>query len=75
MSDENLLQQAGNFTADAAVDTAADGILNQGIAAIAAHIPGGSTVQQMLTTEIDQDVNNQVNDRDSIRTNVPIESG
>ncbi len=61
MSDENLMEQAGNFTADAAVDTAADSVINQGIAAVASFIPGGNMVQQMLTTEIDQDINNKIN--------------
>jgi hypothetical protein len=61
MSDENLVQQVGDFTTDAAIDTAADSIINQGISVITSHIPGGNLVQQMLTTEIDQDVNNQIN--------------
>jgi len=61
MSDPNPLQQAGDFAADAAIDTAADNLINQGIDAIAAHIPGGNLVEQMLKTEVDQVVNNEIN--------------
>jgi len=61
MSDPNFAQQAGDFAIDAAVDTAADGVLNQGIGAIASHIPGGDAVKQMLETEVDQVVNNAIN--------------
>ena len=57
----NLLGQVGNFTQDAAVDTTVDGFVNQAIGAAAAFIPGGAAVQQMLTTEVDQVINNDVN--------------
>jgi hypothetical protein len=61
MSDPNLFQEAGDFTADAAIDTAADGIINRGIDAVGAFIPGGEMVERMLETEVDQVVNNEIN--------------
>ncbi len=61
MSDPNFAQQAGDFVADAGVDTAADGFINQAIDGIASHIPGGEMVDQMLKTEVDLDVNNTIN--------------
>ena len=61
VSDPNLLNQAGHFAEDAAVDTSVDGFVNQAIGAVAAHIPGGAGVQQMLTTEVDQVINNDIN--------------
>ncbi len=41
MSDPNFAEQAGGFMADAEVDTVADNLINQGVDAIASHIPGG----------------------------------
>ena len=61
MSDPNFAEQAGDFAADAAVDTTVDGFLNQAIDGIASYIPGGAMVDQMLKTEIDQDANNAIN--------------
>jgi len=61
MTDSNFAQQAGNFAADAAVDTEADQLINQGVDAIAAHIPGGAMFEQQLKTEVDQVVNNAIN--------------
>ncbi len=61
MSDPNFAQQAGDFAADAAVDTTVDGFLNQAIDAVASHIPGGEMVDQMLKTGVDLDVNNTIN--------------
>jgi basic membrane lipoprotein Med (substrate-binding protein (PBP1-ABC) superfamily) len=61
MSDPNFAQQAGNFMADAEVDTVADNLINQGVDAIASHIPGGEGFEQQLRTEVDQVVNNAIN--------------
>ena len=61
MSDPNFAQQAGNFAADAEVDTLADNLINQGVDAIASHIPGGEGFEQQLRTEVDQVVNNAIN--------------
>lgn len=59
MSDPNFAQQAGNF----AVDTTADGFINSGLNTIEQHvpIPGGQMVDQMIQTEVDQVVNNEIN--------------
>ena len=61
MSDQNFLSNAGDFVTDAAVDTTVDNVLNQGIHALASHIPGGESVEQMAKTEVDQVVNNAIN--------------
>ncbi len=61
MADPNLAQEAGDFAIDASVDTAADNLINQGVDAIAAHIPGGEMFEQQLRTEVDQVVNNAIN--------------
>ena len=63
MSDPNFLQQAGGFAADAAIDTTADGLLNNVLDTVEQHvpIPGGQTVDKMLNTEVDQVVNNDIN--------------
>lgn len=61
MSDPNFMQQVGNFGADAEVDTLADNLINQGVDAIASHIPGGEGFEQQLRTEVDQVVNNAIN--------------
>lgn len=60
---QNLGNAAGSFAADAAVDTAADGLLNNALGAIEQRvpIPGGPTVDKMITTEVDQVVNNAIN--------------
>jgi hypothetical protein len=61
--DPNILQKAGDFATDAAVDTAADSVINQGLDAVEAHvpIPGGQTVDKMISTEVDQVANNEIN--------------
>ncbi|GAC1427975.1 MAG: hypothetical protein PVS3B3_15820 [Ktedonobacteraceae bacterium] len=59
--ENNFLQGVGNFASDAVVDTTADGFINQGIDAVAIHLPGGSMVDQMLKTEVDQVANNAIN--------------
>lgn len=61
MSDPNFAEQAGGFMADAEVDTVADNLINQGVDAIASHIPGGEGFEQQLRTEVDQVVNNAIN--------------
>ncbi len=61
MTDPNLAQQAGDFATDAAIDTEADNLINQGVDAIASHIPGGAMFEQQLKTEVDQVVNNAIN--------------
>lgn len=61
MTDPNFMQQAGDFGMDAAVDTTVDGFLNQGIDTIASNLPGGQGFEQMLNTEADQVVNNDIN--------------
>ncbi len=63
MSGPNLPQQAGNFAADAAVDTTADGFLNEALHAVEGHVPvpGGQVVDQMIQTEVDQVANNVIN--------------
>lgn len=61
MTDPNLAQQAGDFAIDATVDTEADKLINQGVDAIASHIPGGEMFEQQLRTEVDQVVNNAIN--------------
>lgn len=53
MSDSNFFDQAGNFTQDAAVDTAVDGFVNQEIGNVASYISGDQAVQQMITIEAD----------------------
>lgn len=56
-------QKVGDFAADAAIDTTADGFINQGVGAIEARIPipGGEIVDKMIITEVDQVVNNEIN--------------
>lgn len=61
MTDPNFMQQAGDFSMDAAIDTSVDGFLNQNLDAIASNFPGGQGMEQMLNTEVDQAVNNDVN--------------
>ncbi len=57
----NILQGIGNFASDAVIDTTADNFINQGVDAVASHLPGGQMVDQMLKTEIDQVANNAIN--------------
>lgn len=57
----NFLQGVGNFASDAVIDTTADNFINQGVDAVAVHLPGGQMVDQMLKTEIDQVANNAIN--------------
>jgi hypothetical protein len=56
-------QKAGDFAVDAAVDTTADSLLNNVLGTVEQHvpIPGGETVDKMITTETDQVVNNEIN--------------
>ncbi|MGA7934369.1 MAG: hypothetical protein WCA35_12550 [Kovacikia sp.] len=61
MSDPNFAQEAGDFAADAAIDTTVDGFVNQAIDGIASHIPGGEMVDQMLKTGVDLEINNTIN--------------
>jgi len=61
MSDPNFSQQAGDFAVDAAVDTAADNLVNPMIDLVASHLPGGQAIETMLTTEVDQVLNNDIN--------------
>jgi hypothetical protein len=63
MSDPNFAQKAGDFAVDAAVDTTADGFINNALHAVEQHvpIPGGQMVDQMIQTEVDQMANNAIN--------------
>jgi uncharacterized membrane protein len=61
MSDPNFAEQAGAFAADAGIDTAVDGVLNNVIDAVTSHIPGGEAIDGMLKTGIDLNVNNAIN--------------
>lgn len=61
MPDTNFLDQAGNFATDGAIDTAVDGVVNQALDAVVSRVPGGDAIAQMLTTEVDQNVNNAIN--------------
>ncbi len=60
-NENNILQGVGNFATDAAIDTTADGFINQGVDALASRFPGGQMVDQMLKTEVDQVANNAIN--------------
>ena len=60
-SDPNLMQQAGSFISDAAVDTAVDGFVNRGMDAVISRVPGTQGFEPMLNTEVDQVVNNEIN--------------
>ncbi len=61
MSDPNFAEQAGAFAADAGIDTAADGAINNVIDAVASHIPGGEALSGVLKTGIDLAANNAIN--------------
>lgn len=61
MSDPNFAEQAGAFAADAGIDTAADGVLNNLIDAVSSHIPGGEGMSSVLKTGIDLAANNAIN--------------
>lgn len=61
MADPNWTQQLDDFASDATVDTTVDGFVNQGIEEISSRLPLGQSVEQMLTTEVDQTVNNEIN--------------
>jgi hypothetical protein len=56
-----FLQQAGNFAADATVDTAADGFINNVVDGVASHLPGGSAVDAVLKTGVDFAANTAIN--------------
>lgn len=63
MSEPNFAQKAGDFAADAAVDTTADGFINNELNVVEQHvpIPGGQMVDKMIQTEVDQMANNAIN--------------
>ncbi len=61
MSDPNFVEQAGAFAADAGIDTAADGVINNVVDAVASHIPGGETLSGVLKTGLDLAANNAIN--------------
>ena len=61
MSDPNFAEQAGAFAADAGIDTAADGVLNNVIDAVASHIPGGEAIAGVVKTGVDLAANNAIN--------------
>ena len=58
---ENLFEKAGTFAGDAAIDTAADGFINNAIDGVAAHVPGGGTFDAMAKTAADLAANNAIN--------------
>ena len=57
----NFLEQAGGFAADATVDMAADGFINNAIDGIASHLPGGSAVDAVVKTGVDFAANTAIN--------------
>ncbi len=57
----NIAEQAGSFAADATVDTAADGFINNVVDDIAEHIPGGSGFEAVAKTGVDLEANNLIN--------------
>ncbi|GAC1582960.1 MAG: hypothetical protein NVS3B7_18390 [Candidatus Elarobacter sp.] len=57
----NFFEKAGGFAQDAAVDTAADGAINNVIDGVASHIPGGGAFDTMLKTGVDLAANNAIN--------------
>ena len=63
MSQPNFGQQAGDFAVDAAIDTTADGFINQVVGSVEQHvpIPGGEFVDKAIITEVDQVANNAIN--------------
>jgi len=63
MENKNFGQKAGEFALDAAVDTIADGLINNVVRGIEQHvpIPGGDFVDQAIITEVDQLANNAIN--------------
>ena len=58
---ENFFEKAGAFAGDAAIDTAADGFINNAIDGVAAHVPGGETFDAMAKTGVDLAANNAIN--------------
>lgn len=58
---ENIVEKAGVFAQDAAIDTAADGAINNVIDGVAGHVPGGGMVDGMMKTGIDLAANNFIN--------------
>ncbi|MEH2059566.1 MAG: hypothetical protein V7K97_26115 [Nostoc sp.] len=61
MSDPNFPEQAGEFGVDAAIDTTADNLINPIFDGVASHVPGAEGFEQMLNTEVDQVINNEIN--------------
>jgi len=61
MSDPDFAQQAGEFGVDAAIDTTADNLINPILDGVASHVPGAEGFEQMLNTEVDQVINNEIN--------------
>ncbi len=58
---ENFFKEAGAFAQDAAIDTAADSVINRAIDSVAEHVPGGGAVDAMLKTGVDLAANNAIN--------------
>ncbi len=61
MADENIAEKIGGFAADATVDTAADGFINNAVDGLASHIPGGAMAEGVLKTGIDFEANTLIN--------------
>ncbi len=61
MSDPNFAEQAGEFGVDATIDTTADNFINPILDNVADHIPGAEGFEQILNTEVDQVINNEIN--------------
>jgi hypothetical protein len=58
---ENFFEKAGSFAGDAAIDTEADGFINNAIDGVAAHVPGGDRFDAMAKTGVDLAANNAIN--------------
>ncbi len=57
----NIAGEVGGFAADATVDTAADGFINNVVDDIAEHVPGGSNFEAVAKTGVDLEANNLIN--------------
>jgi hypothetical protein len=57
----NFVEQAGNFAADATIDTGADGVINRFVDGVAGHLPGGEGIDTIAKTGIDLAANNAIN--------------
>jgi hypothetical protein len=58
---QTWLNKLAILNVDAAVDTEADTLINQGVDYHRFRIPGGEMFEQQLRTEVDQVVNNAIN--------------